>query len=386
MEARVDAAEMKLLQRMKDAKEGLSNVQSQCNLTIRVAWKELLASTPFAPSPRIRLNERLKNKRSFHVVQWAWDRKYGKMKEDGRKRCDQGMQKMKSRLRREVEGVEERLEHGLERCREFRHSQQLVEVTHSDSKWARFLPWQGEFDGMLHALESRQNVIDIEIHSNYQDDQVARIFATRMMTSCTSIQWIGTIPDSVQIPPNILSISYAKLSEAQEDTLKQNQLQSQRTTIEFIGILKGRVLRYVRSFTLRFFGPLSDYLTLRLIHCSSAPENYFMVNGGKFPIPHSNILVVEEFKIWNSSLPKSSELTFTPGSRNTLQFSFTDPGLHYALRDIELLDKDRLPYQPANGRNEGEGPRPLPPGEPSLPIEVALESGQDESNTASGLK
>jgi hypothetical protein len=118
MEARVDAAEMKLLQRVKDAKEGLSDVQSQCNSIIRVAWKELLASTPFAPSPRIRLNERLKNKHSFHVVQWAWDRKYGKMKEDGQKRCDQGMQRMKNRLRQEVEGVEERLERGLERCRD----------------------------------------------------------------------------------------------------------------------------------------------------------------------------------------------------------------------------------------------------------------------------
>jgi hypothetical protein len=207
-----------------------------------------------------------------------------------------------------------------------------------------------------------------------------------MMMSCTSIQWIsGTIPDSVQLPSNILSISYVKLSEAHKDTLKQNQLQSQRTTIEVDGDVNGRVLCYVHSFTLRFSGPLSDYLTLRLIHRSSAPENHFTVNEGKFPIPHSDTLVVEEFKIWTNTLPKSStELTFTPGSRNTLQFLFMNPGYHYALHDIELLDKNRLPYQPANGRNEGEDPRPLPPGELYLPIEVALESDHESDTASSG--
>jgi hypothetical protein len=392
MEARVDAAEMKLLQRVKDAKElsGLKDVQSRCNSIIRDAWERLLAFTPtafsFAPSPRTCLNNRLENEWSFHVDRWTWDQKYKAMKEDGRKRCDQGMQKMKSRLRREVEGVEERLERGLERCREFRSSQGHVEVTYSDSKWATFNAWPGEFDGVLHALENRQNVIHIYIYGNYRDDQVARIFAaTRKMMSCTSIS-LWKIPDSVQPPPNILSISYAELSEAQEDTLKQNQLQSQRTTIEVDGIPKGRVLSYVRSFTLGFLGPLSDYLTLRLIHCSSAPECYVTVNKGKYPIPHSDTLVVEEFKIWNSSLQKSStELTFTPGSRNTLQFNLTDDKSNYTLRDIELLDESRLLYQPAYGRNEGEYPRPLPPRELPLPIEeVALEPGQNESNTASG--
>jgi hypothetical protein len=204
--------------------------------------------------------------------------------------------------------------------------------------------------------------------------------------SCTSISWFWEIPDSVQLLSNILSISYAKLSEAQEDTLKQNRLQSRRTTIEVDSYVKGRVLYYVHSFTLRFFGPPSDYLTLRLTHRSSAPENYFTVNKGKYPIPHSDTLVVEEFKIWNSSLPKSSELTFTPGSRNTLQFQLTNH-IDYTLRDIELLDENRLPYQPANGGNEGEGPRPLPPGESSSHIEeIALEWGQDESNPASGSK
>jgi hypothetical protein len=127
-------------------------------------------ASSFAPSPRTHLNKRLQNKTSFHVDSWAWHWKYEAMKEDGQKRCDQGIQKMKSRLRREVEGVEERLECGFERCHEFRSSQELVELTYSDSKWASFDDRPGEFDAMLHALESRQNVIYIYIQGEYPED------------------------------------------------------------------------------------------------------------------------------------------------------------------------------------------------------------------------
>jgi hypothetical protein len=379
MEARVDAAKKIFSQRVTDAKEDLLYVQSQSDSTLRDAWKQLLESThtasSFPPSPRIHLNEGLK----AETLVDSW--RYREMKEGGRRWCDRGIQKMKSRLRWEAKSVEDRLECGLERCREFKSSRGLIELTHSDSKWAMFNPWL-EFEATLHALESRQNVIHLIIIDKYPDDELERIFAaTRRMMSCTSICYPEKIPDSVQLPPNILSIYYAELSEAHNDTLEQNQLQSQRTTIE----VHGGLLSLVFWFTVRFFGPPSDYLTLRLIHCSSKPENHLTVNDGKYPIPHSDTFILEEFKIWNSTLPNSSQLTFTPGSRNTLKFSPTSPH-DYILHDIELLDTNRLPYEPANGEKEGEYSRPPPPGELSLHLDseaVASGSGLGSSDTSS---
>jgi hypothetical protein len=385
MEVRLLAAEMKVWKRVTDGdSEDLRNMQSECNSAIRDAWKLLLVPTPTAsppPPPRIRLNKRLENKTIFHTDSLTWSLlegtwAYTAMKEDGRRRCDQGIQRMKSRLRQEVEGIEERLERGFERWHGFWSSQELVELTYSNSKWARFDVWWGDpFDAMLRALESRQNIIFIDITRGFPDHREMTRFlaATHMMASCTSIsaRTFGTkMPDGVQLPQNILSITHTELSEAHEDTLKQNRLQSRKTTIEVDGILqKGRVLSSVRWFTLRFFGPLSDYLTLRLIHCSSVPESYFTVNEGKYPIPHSDTLVVEEFKIWNSTLHKASELIFMSGSRNTLKFSPTNYKA-YILRDIELLDTNRLPYEPADGGNEGEDSGPPTPGTLSLHIEL----------------
>ena len=188
--------------------------------------------------------------------------------------------------------------------------------------------------------------------------------------ACLAIQqWDGPkIPDSVQLPPNILSLNLAEgdLSEAQRNTLEQNQSQSQRTTIEVNGSsVQGRVVSCVRSFTLRFFGPLSDYITLRLVHSSTKPGSYFIVNEDesyKHPIPCSDTLVLEDIKIWNTSAQRSRSsklqiLTFTPGSQNTLRLGFDAPtimgSLYYALRDIKLLGQDGLPYQPADsGRGE----------------------------------
>ena len=171
------------------------------------------------------------------------------------------------------------------------------------------------------------------------------------------------------------------LSEAQKDTLEQNRLQNQRTTIEVDSYFgSGRVLSLVRSFTLRFFGPSSDQLTLRLVHRSSTHGSYFTVNEDgsyKHPIPHSDTLVLEDIKIWNTSSQHnanlSSELqalTFTPGTRNNLQFDVFQTGSRdYVLRDIELLGEDGLPYQPMDGRREGEDPGPsYQAGESSLQI------------------
>ena len=133
------------------------------------------------------------------------------------------------------------------------------------------------------------------------------------------------------------------------------------TTIVVAGWrVEGRVLSDVRSFTIRFFGPSSDHLTLRLVHHSAEPENYFLVNRDEYkhPIPCSNTLVLEDVKIWNVSTQcnLSSELqvlTFVPGSWNTLQFDVFGTSRNYALRDIELLDQDGLVYQPAGGGMEG---------------------------------
>ena len=343
--------------------------------SIRDAWKQLLAPTPRRGSssqyPTICLNERLDKTDFPFTYDWKAYSTYQEMGGDERSRCNQRIEKMKSRLRREVEGIEDRLQGGFKRCRGFRSSQQLAELTYSDSKWTRINPSLSRIDAQLRALKSRQNVILIQIDGRYTcTDNVMPLFAAiRSKTSCTSISWWrGAIPDKVKLPPNVLTVNLSGspfvLSGAQRDTLEQNQLQSHRTTIEVDGWFgRGRALSFVRSFTLRFFGPPSEHLTLRLVHRSSAPGNYFIVNKDesyKHPTPCSDMLVLEDIKIWNGTQqnlsPELQVLTFVPGSRNTVRFDvFTSLG-HYALRDIELLGQDGLPYQPTDSVREGEYP------------------------------
>jgi len=196
--------------------------------------------------------------------------------------------------------------------------------------------------------------------------------------SCTSIYWEGTrIPASIQLSPNILSISGSNLSEDQKVSLDHNRSQldkTRSTTVESENMAVYGVdltpNSNTSSFTLRFFGPSSDRLTLQLTHRSKTPDQLLKVGSLAFELPQSDTFVLEDIIIHNKST-QSSGLTFEPGCRNTLTFTVTSDRGEYLLRDIELLDENGHPYHPTDD-GDGEvtlGPRPSRLGESSAYIE-----------------
>jgi len=211
---------------------------------------------------------------------------------------------------------------------------------------------------------------------------------TRDMEACTSVCWFGdTIPDSVELPSNILSITGFndpndwQLSQKHKDTLNRNisQLDGKRTTFEFkdmwvspVGDLRGRGHC---SFTIRFLGPSSGHLKLQLIHHSTEPKECFtaeLEEDNSCDILLSDTFTLANLTIWNGSRPpyESAGLTFVPNVRNHLTCTFkTKTSAHYVLRDIQLLNENGLPYDPANNGNGVEDADSNPPREASVCVE-----------------
>ena len=203
----------------------------------------------------------------------------------------------------------------------------------------------------------------LKLTHDASDDDITQFFEViRNIPSCTSIHWFGpkSIPANIELPPNILSVSIynGELSTEQQDTLERNRSQltmSKRTTVEFSSMGVSHKTLFPASdgssFTLRFFGPPSGNLTLRLIHRSRKKDQSLKVESQDFThlIPHSDSFVLEDIPIVMQGDTPSPTITFIPGSPNTLTFIFmADDYEIYYLRDIELLDENMSPYHPIN--------------------------------------
>ena len=363
MADRMAAAESRFLQRVTNAgKKGADETQlkdawTKLTSNIRDAWGSLfnnIESTAIAsPPPPSPGHDRLKKALDSYREDLEYRMQEHDVDETVRRRCRERIRKRDIRLESEVQDVDERLANGLEHCHQFWSGSKLVDLTHSDSKWLRIVISR---DGAIRALSRNKHVILIEVYArSASSSDITEFFAAiRNTTSCTSIFGVGGSIPGIELPPNILSIShhYGQLSSEHENTLALNRSQlDKRTTIEFSDIyVTGRDLTPVRSgssFTLRFFGPSSDYLTLRLIHRSAKAEQFLQVVSSAFthPIPQSDSYVLEDIRIMPQDATSSSGLTFEPGTRNTLAFTC---GLWEYFRDIELLDKDGFPYRSAD--------------------------------------
>ena len=361
MTARMAAANGRFFQRLAGAgKKGadetrLKDAWTNLASNNRDAWESLIKnieSTAIAsPPPLSPRYDRLKKALDRYREDLEYRMQERDVDEPARRRCRERIQKREIRLESEVQDVDERLANGLEHCNQFNSDKDLVDLTHSDSKW---LSINISRDGAIRALSRNKHVIFVDVYSASSRDISQFIAAIRNTTSCTSITWEGDpIPASIELPPNILSFSPTwMLSSEQKDTLVLNQSQlDKRTTIEFSGIyVTDRGLTPFSSggsFTLRFFGPSSDYLTLRLIHRSTRAEQFLQVESQAFrhPIPQSESFMLEDIRIMPQDATSSSGLTFEPGTRNTL--AFTCSYWEY-FRDIELLDKDGFPYRSAD--------------------------------------
>ena len=367
MAARMAAAESRFLQRVTNAgKKGadetrLKDAWTNLASNVRLTWESLFENiesnaTTSSPSPSSPRHDRLKRALDSYREDLENRMQERDMGETVRRRCRERIRKRDIRLESEVQDVDERLANGLDHCHQFNSDKDLINLTHSDSKWL----WIDiSRDGAIRALSRNKHVILVNVwaHSASSSDISQFFAAIRNTTSCTSISWFGDeIPASIELPPNILSFSPTRyLSLEQEETLALNRSQSdKRTTIEFSDMyVTGRDLTPSNlggSFTLRFFGPSSDYLTLRLIHRSTEAEQFLRVVSPAFrhPIPKSKSFMLEDIRIMPQDATSSSGLTFEPGTRNTLAFVFTCGAWEYFLCDIELLDKDGSPYRSAD--------------------------------------
>ena len=366
MTARMAAAESNFLQRVTNAgKKGASEAMLKYEWTelasnVRDIWKsffENIESTPTtsSPSPSSPRHDRLKEALEHYHKDLEDTLRYRDMDKTVRQRCRERMGKREIRLESEVKDVDERLRSGVDHCHEFKSDRELVDLIHSDSKW---LCINISRDGAILALSRNKYVIQVDIYAPFaSDSDISRFFAViRNTMSCTSIYWVGlSIPASIELPANILSFSPTSyLSSEQEETLALNRARlDKKTTVEFSHMhVNGRDLTSSSvggSFTVRFFGPPSDYLTLRLIHRSKGTDQSLQVESHfRHPIPQSESFVLEDIPIVMQNGTPPSGLTFEPGSRNTLMFMILTYFGRYLLRDIELLDKDGSPYHPAD--------------------------------------
>lgn len=187
------------------------------------------------------------------------------------RRCRERIRKRGDRLENEVNDVDERLRRELEFCDQFRSGQEHVELAHCSCKWLdlNFWPYPTH-DVVFWALNKNKHSVYIDIRASIIDN-IAQFFAMiRNATSCILIYLdMGSIPATIELPPNILSISPIgiSLSVELERTLERNQSQpGKKTTIGFSNMRvydRALTAEYIcGSLTLRFFGPPSDFLTL----------------------------------------------------------------------------------------------------------------------------
>ena len=291
MIARIDAANSRFLRRLagtgkKGADEtrlNLKDVWTKLASNITDTWESLfknIESTPRPTTPSLSPSspryDRLKRALDSYRVNLENRMQERDVDETARRRCRERIRKGTSRLESEVQDVDEQLANGLKHCDQFKSDKDLIDLTHSDSKWL-FIDLSR--DGAIRAL-SRNNKHIIYVYVNtysVSSSDITEVFAViRNTTSCTSIRCFGNpIPTSIELPPTILSISsMGALSSEHKNTLALNRSQSdnyKRTTIEFSDMnVIGRDLtpwRGIGSFTLRFFRAF-----IRLSHTATHPS------------------------------------------------------------------------------------------------------------------
>ena len=216
MTARMAAAESNFLQRVTGAgKKGanetrLKNAWTKLATNIRDTWESLfenIESTPttLSPSTSSPRHGRLKNALERYREDFEAILRYRDVNETVRQRCRERIRKREIRLESEVQDVDERLGRGFEHCQELKSDEDLVDLTHSDSKW---LEIDLSRDGAIRALSRNNHVIYVFINAgSASSSDISQFFAViRNTTSCTSIYlYRGSITDTIKVPPNILS-------------------------------------------------------------------------------------------------------------------------------------------------------------------------------------
>lgn len=291
------------------------------------------------------------------------------LKQQMREQCCRRREEMTSRLKSELDHIKLRLQRGLDCYNQFWSSPKVIECRYSQSKWLRI----NKSDSALlkvysHELKSNNHILWIGF-SECKEDLKGVVEMFSKTPSLTSIYFYGVqhhkftfkIPNNKLLFINDLShhgSNPMRMMNFLNNSYNQSQQEQTSTynTLIFMDTVAATIhgselhLGAAAKIAIRFFGPESGALILKLIHRSvhvSGPDPRLKVQTlpsiepFKFTIPSS--LTIDEITLH----PVSNSpyiLSFTPGTQNILTIT-PMPSLTYGIQDIQLLDEQKKPYK-----------------------------------------
>ena len=260
------------------------------------------------------------------------------------KQCEE----MASRLKRELEDVEERLNKGLDRCDQFWVGGGLLECGRSGSKTLflqKLIP-PAPLEVYSRALKQNKTATHIEFHKFHSDDDYRWIAETiRDLPGVTSIsvprrELLPAIDRPGTTPLFIDDDDYQDI----EPFLKCDpHLADSNCQGTFVFVTWKNVV-------VSFVGPTSGDLILRLTHRSTDADATFKVEGTSLQLSLSSSLTVDDIPL-HATPSESDEPSFKRGIRNNLIIQVAKSS--YSAYDIQLLDQRGNCYNAASQSPEG---------------------------------
>jgi hypothetical protein len=262
-------------------------------------------------------------------------------------RSNQQCEEIASRLKRELEDVEFRLDQGLEHCDQFWIDSRLLQCRHTLSKTLTLLKLRSlniaPLEAYSRALKQNKTTTHIIFFDNFDSDDDRRWIADTVR----DLPWVTSIwvPDR-ELLPAIDRTAPLFIADYNQDIkpFLENDPQLAHSQGTFVFIIEHTV-------AVSFVGPTSGNLILRLTHRSATGSNATLkVEGTPFQLSLSSSLTVDDITLHARPF-ESEKPSFERGVRNNLNIEVPESG--YCAYDIQLLDRRGNRYDPASQSPEG---------------------------------
>ena len=362
---RLDANIRAMDARMEDAKTkanaGASEVRSRKwhggHFDIRYHWQSVVerfvessTPSPLFSMPSSRLEGDVREIVGHNTPFW-WTYNLNAAQQ---RRVRKHLEEMASRLEKELEDVEFRLNQGLERCDEFRDDPKLFQCRHARSKWLilnqTFL--KTPFEAYSRALKQNSSFTYIIFDKFQSEDEYQAIADTIRDTPWVTSIWVEDrrcLPDIQRDTPLFVHDDHGS---ADLKTFLENdpRLARSRDTFTFFSDLF--------TFAISFVGPTSTSL-IRITHRSTDPDATLTVKEASLHFTVPSLLTVDDITL-HASPSESDKSSFQPdstGTRRNLIIQVTANVHSYFIHDIRLLDEAENGYDLASGEVSAEAPR-----------------------------
>ena len=351
--------------RMEDAKSkanaGASEVRSKkwhgAHFDLRYHWQSVVerfvessTPSPLLSMPSYRLDcdvrEIVRHSTPFW---WTYD-----VNAAQQRRVQRHLEEMASRLEKELEDVEFRLNQGLERCDEFRDDPKLFQCRHARSKWLilnqTFL--KSPFEAYSRALKQNSSFIYIIFDKFQSEDEYQAIADTIRDTPWVTSIWVEDRRCLPEIQRDAPLFVHDDHGSADLETFLENdpRLALTRDTFTFFSDLF--------TFAISFVGPTCANL-IRLTHRSIGPDATLTVKEAPLRLTVPSSLTVDDITL-PASPSESDQSSFQPGTTGTRQNMIIQvtANLHsYFIHNIQLLDEAESGYDLASGEVSAKAPR-----------------------------